>query len=420
MDYIFMLAILVIIVLLYNSYETKKLRANEDDNQYSFIQKYLLGRDDDDVAHKIKSMKKPIIWIYIDYDYNSRNWLNFGSRSSYDLNIPFIFLSVKSIIQHCGDDFNICLIDCNSFYKLIPNWKLDINKTASPVKDYIVQLGLCRLLYMYGGINVPCSFICTKSLKSIWDANECFAFQSNKMHLDAVSPYIDNINFNGSLDSITAINSSIGGQNFSQNYAVGGEAETNKHSVLIGFMGCRKKNACMNDFIDFIELNISIDYTAENKFLMKYSNWLLEQADKKRIKILDGKLIGVCDIEDNPVEIDDLLGFDYIDIYPNKYGLYVPIGDILKRTKYEYFTRMSALQILESHMIISKYIISSLGSAIDLNREEYKNEKEFNKKIRNKYVGFWTVPTSTVPVYGLKPQPFGGYIIKSHETKPKP
>jgi hypothetical protein len=71
-------------------------------------------------------------------------------------------------------------------------------------------------------------------------------------------------------------------------------------------------------------------------------------------------------------------------------------------------------------MIISKYIISSLGSAIDLNREEYKNEKEFNKKIRNKYVGFWTVPTSTVPVYGLKPQPFGGYIIKSHETKPKP
>jgi hypothetical protein len=107
-------------------------------------------------------------------------------------------------------------------------------------------------------------------------------------------------------------------------------------------------------------------------------------------------------------------------IYENKIGLYVPIAEILKRTKYEYFTRMSAMQILQSQMIISKYVISSLGSAIDFNREEYNNEKQYNAEIRNKYVGFWKLP-SNAPVYGLRPSPFAnGYLIKSGQTTQKP
>ena len=65
----------------------------------------------------MSSIKKPILWVHIDYKKNSRNWESFYSRSNNDINQDYLYLTIRSIIDNCGDDSHICLIDDNSFSK---------------------------------------------------------------------------------------------------------------------------------------------------------------------------------------------------------------------------------------------------------------------------------------------------------------
>ena len=95
--------ILIVLGFLYKRFEDKRIREEKSDN-YESIQKYLL----DDVT--LAKSKKPILWIHVPYEYNSRNWLNFGSRSSFNLNQPYLYLTVKSIISQCDNSFTICII----------------------------------------------------------------------------------------------------------------------------------------------------------------------------------------------------------------------------------------------------------------------------------------------------------------------
>ena len=55
--------------------------------------------------------------------------------NSTDLNQPYLHLVIQSIIDKCGDDFHICLIDDESFSKLIPSWNVDITNMADPHKQ---------------------------------------------------------------------------------------------------------------------------------------------------------------------------------------------------------------------------------------------------------------------------------------------
>ena len=45
----------------------------------------------------------------------------FGSRLTEDLNRPYLYLCMKSMIDKCGGDFNICLVDDDTFGKILPD-----------------------------------------------------------------------------------------------------------------------------------------------------------------------------------------------------------------------------------------------------------------------------------------------------------
>ena len=98
--------ILIVLGFLYRRYEDKLMREDKS-NTYEAIQKYLL----DGVS--LAKSKKPILWIHIPYEYNTRQWVSFGSRSSFDLNQPYLYLTIRSIIKHCEDSFTICIFDDN-------------------------------------------------------------------------------------------------------------------------------------------------------------------------------------------------------------------------------------------------------------------------------------------------------------------
>ena len=153
--------ILIVLGFLYRRFEDKRIREENRDN-YEAIQRYLL----DDVT--LGKSKKPILWIHVPYEYNSRKWLSFGSRSSFDLNQPYLYLTVRSIIKHCDESFTICIFDDNSFQKLIPGWNIDMSRLSDPILSNMRALGMIKLLHIYGGMHCPISFLCMNDLTGLY------------------------------------------------------------------------------------------------------------------------------------------------------------------------------------------------------------------------------------------------------------
>jgi hypothetical protein len=132
-NYIFLFIILIVLGILYKRFEDKRMREENLENVET-IQKYLLNDS------SLNKSKKPILWIHVPYEYNSRNWLDFYSRSSLQLNQPYLYLCVKSIIMHCKDSFFICIIDDKSFDRLLPNWDINMSLFSNPILHYMRHL----------------------------------------------------------------------------------------------------------------------------------------------------------------------------------------------------------------------------------------------------------------------------------------
>uniref|UniRef100_A0A6C0EVW7 Uncharacterized protein n=1 Tax=viral metagenome TaxID=1070528 RepID=A0A6C0EVW7_9ZZZZ len=360
MNLILPIVLLAAIVFLYNRYSDKLERENNTEN-YGAIHKYLLT----DPSLVDSKNKKPIIWIPIKYEYNSRDWLSFGSRSSTNLNQPYMYLTVRSIINQCEDSFHICLIDDSSFEKLLPNWSINMKTISSPVLDYIRQLGMAKILYMYGGIICPPSFLCMQNLSEMYRIGTA----NHKMFI------CENIDRN-----ITST--------------------TKEFYPDVRFMGAQKENHIVEQLIAFMERTISSDYTSQAEFLGEINRWTEARVRKQKINLIEGKMIGVKTMDDTPILIDHLLSNQYIDLYPKTYGIYIPADEILSRRHYEWFARLSPKQVLESKVILSKYIL--LASTPDSKMGVIEPMKAKDKAFIRENVGYWKTDLDA-PVWGLRP-----------------
>lgn len=361
--------VLMVLGFLYKKYEDKRLR-EEDKNNYEAIQQYLL----DDVT--LGKSKKPILWIHVPYEYNSRNWLNFGSRSSLDLNQPYLYLTVKSIISHCDNSFTVCIIDDNSFQKLIPNWNINMTTVSGPILNNIRTLGLMKLLYKYGGLMCPISFLCTKDLHSLYingtHDDKMFVCETNNRNMSSSE------------------------NNFLSN---------------ISFSGAPKECQTVLELCEFIQHTISQDTTAESVFLGSFNNWCEKCVKSGKINKIDGEVIGIKTTEGKQIVIENLLSNYYLDLYKDTYGILIPADELLKRRKFEWFTRMSAKQVLESDTIIGNYLL--LANSTEKFSTIEKNDEINNKniEIKNEFVGFWKTPNYP-GIYGLKPNYLGNNMEK--------
>jgi hypothetical protein len=357
-NYIFLFSGLIIIGFFYKRMEDKRIREENQDNTDT-INRFLLDED------SLAKSKKPILWIHVPYEYNSRNWLSFGSRSSFDLNQPYLYLTVKSIIHHCDDDFTICLIDDSTFKSLIPGWSIDMTRISSPILDNMRQLAMMKLLNIYGGMICPISFLCIKSLKGM---------------------YARGVN-NGKMFVCETTNRNI-------------TSTTYDYYSNIIFCGAPKGNQTVEQLIEFMQRTISSDSTSENKFLGNFDRWTNKRVQMGEINQIGGHEIGVKTIDDRPIIVDDLMSNNYINFYKKMYGILIPADELLKRRKFEWFTRMSAKQVLESNTILGNYILVNMG--------ETSNILEANRGMRPKnWVGFWRTPLKPDGVYGMKPNFLG-------------
>ena len=357
--------ILIVVGFLYRRYEAK-LKREEEGNTYEAIQKYLLDGD------TLGKSKKPILWIHVPYEYNSRNWLSFGSRSSFDLNQPYLYLTVRSIIKCCDESFTICIIDDTTFKKLIPGWNVNMTTISDPILSNMRMLGMMKLLYIYGGMFCPLSFVCLKDLNGLYMKGT----RGDKMF---VCETVDRNVTSTDLD-------------FYPN---------------LTFCGAPKECETVRELCNFIQRTASHDYTADVRFLGDYDKWCKERIENGRMNMIEGVEIGTKTVDERQVIVDDLMSNYYLDLYQGTYGVLIPADEILNRTKFEWFARLSPKQVLESDTIIGNYILLSQTNETGILEPM---EPITNKEIENNFVGFWRTPLQDV--YGLKPDMLGNNMTK--------
>ena len=362
--------ILIVLGVLYKRFEDKMSREESSDIHES-IQKYLL---DDDTLGK---SKKPILWIHVPYEYNSRNWLSFGSRSSFDLNQPYLYLTVRSIIKNCDKSFTICIIDDTSFKRLIPGWNINMTSISDPILSNMRMLGMMKLLYIYGGMHCPISFLCLKDLNELYVKGT----RGEKMF---VCETIDR--------NVTSTD-----VDFYPN---------------LSFCGAPKECETVRELCNFIQRTASHDYTADTKFLGEFDKWSKERIHSGKINMIEGVEIGTKTVDEKQIIVDDLMSNNYLDLYQGTYGILIPSEEILSRNKFEWFARMSPKQVMESDTIIGNYIL--------LSQTEEKGilepmEPITNNAIENRFVGFWKTP-GYPGLYGLKPNFLGDNLDKTPYT----
>ena len=350
--------ILIVLGFLYRRFEDK-LRREENKDNYEAIQKYLL----DDVT--LGKSKKPILWIHVPYEYNSRKWLSFGSRSSFDLNQPYLYLTVRSIIKHCDDSFTICIFDDNTFKRLIPGWNIDMNRLSDPILYNMRVLGMMKLLYIYGGMMCPISFVCMNNLSGLYAKGT----RGNKMF---ICETVDR-------------NSTSVGRNFYPN---------------ISFCGAPKECETVAKLCNYIQMVSSSDHTAESKFLGQFDRWCMKNVEEGKINLIDGHEIGTKTIEDKQIILDDLMSNNYLDLYKGTYGILIPSNELLNRLQYGWFVRSSQRQVLESETIIGNYLLLSVGP------EENQGILESLEVKPKRWVGFWKTPLYP-GLYSIKPNFLG-------------
>jgi hypothetical protein len=325
--------LIMIVGFIYNKYK-KTIDVEEQYQDGELIKKYLLNDT------SLTNNKKPILWVHIEFEKNARAWESFGSRTTENLNQPYQYLTIRSIIEKCGESFNVCLLDDESLIKIIPEWRTKVEDLPRPLRSHMRELAMATILHLYGGLVVPSSFICFQNLRNLYDAHLENNAKSNVVI--------------GELRSTSSISSE------------------SQYSPSTKIMGCRRHDPLMKEYMEYLTQLIAADYTQDMDFTGEPSRWWMAKlnpaptadantsapAKNYKVSLIPAEELGAKTMKNKPVLIEELLADVDIHLSPTTAGIYIPDKDILKRHKYQWFARLSPAQVLESNTLIGKYMLA--------------------------------------------------------------
>tara|TARA_B100001063_G_C16749608_1_gene549488 strand:+ start:694 stop:1665 length:972 start_codon:yes stop_codon:yes gene_type:complete len=318
-NYVLTFIALTTVGILYDKY-SKKYDLNNEERDVNLIKKYLLNENN------VLVEDKPILWIHSSTEVNSRNWKNFKSRNNNNLNQTYLVLCIETAIKHCSESFNVCLINDDSFEKLLPKWNINLNGLSDPIKSHVRTLGILKLMYNYGGMLIPNSMIVLKDLNEL--RSELLV--SNKL---------------------------LAGEFLTRNNISSKSQFFPSHKLLC----CNKNNDIILNLINKMQVLISKDNTADMDFTGELDREIYKECIRGNVQLIDGKALGVKTNDNEVILIDDLVGNSYLDINSDFHGLYIASDELLKRTKLNWFVRLERSEILRSNTNIGKYLLLSLG-----------------------------------------------------------
>lgn len=306
----------------------------DKDEEYELIRKFLLN--DAESTSTFQDRKKPKLWIHTTYNINARQWKSFYSRNSTELNQPYIHLTIQSIVQHCGDNFHICLIDDESFSKLIPSWSFSLSSVPEPFRQRMREYGLSTLLYMYGGMVVPNSFICFRNLMSMYQEG----MASNHPFVCEKVSHIEGFKRHG---------------------------KRLMFSPDPYFMGCKSGDPVMATYMEYLrKRNMDQHFQAQTDFLGDSAQWLLALVEAGDMNLLDGTNVGVKTTQRTKIGLEDLMEEDLLDLSPGCYGVYIPADEVLSRIKYQWLASISVDELFHSSNAVLVQYLRQATFAMDV------------------------------------------------------
>lgn len=317
---------------------TKSKAAFKPYDEYELIKKYLLNDS------PLYGFNKPKIWIHNKYEINARKWASYLSRNSTDLNQPYLHLTIQTIINHCGNDFNICLIDDKTFSNLIPSWDIDLSTLSEPMRHQMREIGMLELVYYYGGMVVPNSFVCTKNLLPFY--NE---------HTENKNPFIC--------------------EKQSRSVNTFSHPEPLLFLPNLFFFGADKHSDCVKEYIEYLKSKYkSGHFSLQRDLTGDTSDWALNAIQQQKMNLVSGEWIGTRTANRAIVGLEELISETPIPLSPTAVGVYIPSDELLVRHKYQWFAGMSEEEILQSEINVSKYIQSSFVDSSSIYGQNYSNK----------------------------------------------
>jgi|TARA_B110000114_G_scaffold185782_1_gene234838 hypothetical protein len=317
------------VVISLSSYFGNKIKSHYSDmdqkDEYDLVKKYML----DDSA--LYGDNRPKLWVHTKYEMNSRQWKNFHSRNTMNLNQPYLYVTIQSIINHCGDDFHVCLIDDETFPRLISGWEIDLSVTPEPMNSQYREIGMMQLIYLYGGLTVPNSFVCSKSLIDIYQdsikEDHPIIFEKRKTSFMATNtPFVPNPKMICAKKGDTVI----------QN--------------LIYFMNSKQDKG---------------HFTLELEFLGEMEKWCHDRVCNNEMSLIDGTKCGVKTKIGKPILLENLMSDGFLDVDNNDmYGIVIPADELLSRPNYQWFAILPYQDVLNAKTILSKYMAASMVDSV--------------------------------------------------------
>ena len=309
----------------YYGNQIKQKMSNNDEND-ELIRKYLLNES------PLYGMNRPKLWIHSKYEINARSW----KGNSTDLNQPYLHQTIRTIINCCGNDFNVCLIDDETFSKLIPDWDVNLASLSEPFRSSFREVGMLQLLYIYGGVVLPNSFICMKNVVSLY----------KDMEKNQRPFFAEEIN-HGSVGS-----SFVPGMQI---------------------MGGQKACPIIKEIINELKTrNKSNHFSSEPKFTGQTSQMLRLVIEGGKATLVDGRMIGIKTTKGKRILLDDLMSEDFLDLDQSAYGIVIPADEVLSRTKYQWLAYLSTRELMKTKIILTKYLKASI---VDSSNEYFASKE---------------------------------------------
>jgi hypothetical protein len=203
------------------------------------------------------------------------------------------------------------------------------------MKSQIREMGLAKLIYIYGGMLVPNSFVCTKNLKSVYNDG-----------LYGGRPFVcESINRTSNL------------------------LEQKQKTLFIPdlyFMGAKRDDVTMFELVEYLKSrNSALHVTSERTFLGDSSQWCLNAIRNQKMNLVGGEKIGIKSNDRKQILLEDIMEEKDLDLSSDCCGIYIPADEVLKRTKYQWLAFISKQELLKSDIAISRYIKISSDDAQD-------------------------------------------------------
>tara|TARA_Y100000389_G_scaffold118921_1_gene116085 strand:- start:2604 stop:3161 length:558 start_codon:yes stop_codon:yes gene_type:complete len=179
-----------------------------------------------------------------------------------------------------------------------------MDELSMPIKERVRRLAKMKLLYHYGGLVVPPSFLCLKNLQPLYMGS-------------------DMRNFRVQCDERESIIAS----------------KRNDDGVFRHMKNLEKYITDLSEEVEF-------------------KNLLNKSAEKNMAYLKDGhKKFGLIDKTNEPIKLSALLGDGVINFDETLYGIFLPCGDIIQSHKYSWFAYIGVDDIKRSSLYISNFFI---------------------------------------------------------------